>query len=195
MMSKTILTDVDGVLLNWHGLFAQWMSERGYVQDPAVKSYDLGERYRMPKEWIQAEAARFNTSAAVGFCAAERDSAHYVERLGNRGYKFVAITAMGGDKYSRELRIRNLRDIFGDVFLDFIFTDLNASKDAILKQYEGGEHWWIEDKLSNAEAGLQFGLRPILIRHDHNAHCDSDDILCVDNWKQIFAIITGEEYV
>lgn len=194
-MDKIILTDVDGVLLDWHGLFRRWMTEQGYAEIEGFTGYNLAKRYGMEEEKMRALVRRFNTSAAVGFCSPERDAAHYVRRLGEKGWKFVCITAMGGDRFSEQLRIMNLERIFGHVFINHYFVDLNAPKDHILELFAGTEHWWVEDKLANAEAGLKYGLRPILIKHDHNAHYESDEILCVDNWKQAFAIITGEEYI
>lgn len=194
-MDKIILTDVDGVLLNWHSMFRRWMSEQGFVEDTESRCYSLAKKYKMEDASMAAMVRQFNKSAAVGFCPPERDAMHYVRRLGERGYKFIAITAMGGDRYSEQLRIQNLERVFGHVFINHHFVDLNASKDHVLELFHGSEYWWIEDKLSNAEAGLKYGLRPILIRHDHNSHCDSDDILIVDSWKEAFVHITGEETI
>lgn len=191
-MDKIILTDVDGVLLDWHSMFRRWMADQGFTPDSAKSHmYSLAESYGLPEEQTRALVTRFNQSAAVGFCPPERDAVHYVQRLGELGYKFICITAMGGDRFSEQLRVQNLERIFGHVFINHHFVGLNASKDHVLELYGGTEYWWIEDKLSNAEAGLKFGLRPILIKHDYNAHCDSDDILIAENWKQAYAYING----
>lgn len=194
-MEKVILTDVDGVLLDWNSLFKRWMEERGFAESKDYTGYSLAIRYGLEEERMRALVKQFNTSAAVGFCPPERDAVHYVKRLGERGYKFICITAMGGDRFSEQLRIQNLERIFGRVFINHYFVDLNAPKDNILELFTGTECWWIEDKMANAVAGLKHGLRPILIRHDHNSDFDSEEILCVDSWKQVYAIITGEEYM
>lgn len=194
-MEKIILTDVDGVLLNWHGMFRRWMEELGFVEDPGQTCYSLAKRYKVEESEMSQLVKQFNRSAAVGFCPAERDAVHYVRRLGELGYKFIAITAMGGDRYSEHLRIQNLERLFGHVFINHFFVDLNAPKDHVLELFNGSEHWWVEDKLTNAEAGLKYGLRPILISHDHNSHYESDEILVADNWKQAFMYITGEEHI
>jgi FMN phosphatase YigB (HAD superfamily) len=193
-MDKIILTDVDGVLLDWHAMFRSWMTTKGFVEDTSSKCYSLAKKYNLEESVSSALVRQFNTSAAVGFCGPERDSIHYVRRLGEKGYKFVAITAMGGDRFSEQLRIQNLERLFGHVFINHYFVDLNAPKDHVLELFRGTEYWWIEDKLSNAEAGLKYGLRPILISHDHNSHYESDEILVADNWKQAYTYITGEQY-
>lgn len=194
-MTKTILTDVDGVLLDWHSMFRRWMKDNGFSENTRETGYSLAKKYGLEEPAIAKLVRHFNQSAAVGFCPPERDAVHYMRRLGDRGYSFIAITAMGGDRFSEQLRIQNLERLFGKVFTNHHFVDLNASKDDVLALFTGTEAWWIEDKLSNAEAGLTHGLRPILLRHEHNSHCDSEDILVVDSWKEIFTIITGEQHL
>jgi hypothetical protein len=44
-MDKLILTDVDGVLLNWEYAFNIWMQRHGYKLGKNANSYDMGERY------------------------------------------------------------------------------------------------------------------------------------------------------
>ena len=48
---------------------------------------------------------------------------------------------------------------------------------------------WVEDKPENAHCGLEMGLNPYLIAHDHNA--EEKVIPRVQNWKQLYEIITG----
>ena len=194
MTEKLILTDVDGVLLDWDAQFAKWMTIRGYSGLVNPTSYDMAERYGIEPKIIYKMVEQFNCSAAFGFCEAYRDAIPYVRMLANRGYKFHAITSMGGDEYSRRLRGHNLREWFGDgVFVDFTALPLQGGKKEILSQYAGSGLWWIEDKLENAEVGLEVGLRPILMSATHNEHYDGEDIIIADNWKEVHNIISDEE--
>ena len=36
-----ILTDCDGVLLNWENSFIKWMTEQGFIAEPGNASYDM----------------------------------------------------------------------------------------------------------------------------------------------------------
>jgi FMN phosphatase YigB (HAD superfamily) len=197
-MNKIILTDVDGVLLNWHEPFQRWVNEEhGLVggTDPEHRVYSLATRYGIDEERMHQLVLEFNRSAAVGFLPPYADSLHYVKRLAEKGWKFITITSMGGNRYSEQLRIMNLERVFGHVFIDHNFIDLNVPKDDILRLFAGTEHWWIEDKPCNAEAGIALGLRSILLRHDHTEEYENNELLIVDRWKHIYAIITGEEYI
>jgi FMN phosphatase YigB (HAD superfamily) len=93
---KIILTDVDGVLLDWEWAFSVWMQERGFtLTADNKKSYYLHHHYNDLTQ-VQAKALvkQFNESAAIGFLPALRDSVYYVKRLHEEhGYTFHAITS------------------------------------------------------------------------------------------------------
>ena len=82
-MSKTILTDCDGVLLDWEKGFEIWMGEQGYVKIPDfdVTAYGLSVHYGMTKEKIKKLIREFNSSAAIGYLKPFRDATRYVPAL------------------------------------------------------------------------------------------------------------------
>ena len=63
---KVILTDVDGVLLNWEWAFKGWLAEHFWVRygrelvqiDP--DSYDMGVRYGLTDEQCREYVVMFN---------------------------------------------------------------------------------------------------------------------------------------
>lgn len=194
-MTKLILTDADGVLLDWEWAFKVWMTERGYQFEEAGKNnYYLHHHYKdTTKEEIKKLVKFFNESAAIGFLPALRDSVHYVKRLHEEhGYQFRVITSLSLDKNAGRLREMNLRKLFGDAIESVICLDTGADKDQALEPYRNSKMWWIEDKPENADVGQKLGLRSILIEHGHNM-----DHLClypiVKNWKEVYEIITKEQ--
>jgi len=93
-----------------------------------------------------------------------------------------------------QLRCQNLNNLFGfETFETIEFLDIGADKDKALSKYEGSGYYWIEDKAKNAEAGLQFGLKPILIDHLHNQDYHHPAIPRVQNWAEIADIILSNE--
>lgn len=193
---KTILTDVDGVLLDWNLQFNAWMVSQGYIEiDEHTDKYELELRWGMSRKQIDDLVHQFNRSAAIAFLPPWKDAAHYVRRLAERGYHFITCTSMGGDRYSEALRVYNLERIYGRIFTQHHFLPLNTCKREVLGLYAGTGMWWIEDKILNAEDGLSLGLRPILVRHSHNESYEKDDILCARDWQSVFKYITGGEYV
>ena len=117
MTNKLILTDADGVLLDWEWAFSVWMREKGYTMTEGAKtSYYLHEHYQeLDQKDAKKIVKQFNESAAIGFLPALRDATYYVKRLHEEhGYKFRVITSLSKNKDAQRLRDMNLRKIFGD---------------------------------------------------------------------------------
>lgn len=194
-MEKIILTDCDGVLLDWMSEFRIWMINHGYEYQPnRDHEYHLHNQYKdVPAEDIKHIVCTFNESAAIGFLPAFKDSAHYVKRLyEDHGYRFRVITSLSLDKSATVLRESNLHDIFGNAIESVICLDTGASKDAELEQYRDSGMYWIEDKYENFKAGMNLGLNSILVEHNHNNYYDTAGGHRVPNWKEIYKIITKE---
>jgi hypothetical protein len=195
-MNKLILTDADGVLLDWEWAFSVWMRERGYtLTADNKKSYYLHHHYNeLDEKDAKKIVKQFNESAAIGFLPALRDSTYYVKRLHEEyGYQFRVITSLSLDKDAQRLREMNLRKIFGDAIESVICLATGADKDEALAPYEGSGQWWIEDKPQNADVGHKLGLKSILVEHGHNMHHQCAYPV-VKNWKEIYELITADKY-
>lgn len=190
---KTILTDCDGVLLDWEAAYHNWMAQHGYtLVKPGV--YEMEVAYGISKKESKNLIKVFNESAWMGFLPALRDARSGVARLVEAGYEFVCITSLSLDEKARMLRISNLKNIFGkDVFVDVVCLDTGADKDEELVKYQNSGLYWIEDKTENAECGLKYGLKSILITHEHNKDCNNKDIVRCDTWAEIVNTIIEDE--
>ena len=182
---KIILTDCDGVLLDWETAFHKWMGAKGYVKK-ADAIYDISETFGIEKTEGKRLVKEFNESAWMGYLKPLRDARSGVARLYEAGYRFHCITSLSLDTKAKRLRLMNLENVFGKgVFKELICLDTGADKDHILEEYEGSGFYWIEDKTENAICGLQFGLKPILIHHAHNVDCDHEDVIVCQDWNDI----------
>ena len=196
-MNKVILTDADGVLLNWEYAFTCWMEQHGHTQvENANFLYNIGQRFGLESNNMGHRLVKqFNESAAIGFLPALRDAVYYVKRLHEEhGYTFRCITSLSLDKNAYKLRKMNLEKLFGETaFEELVCLDTGGDKDEALEQYRDSGLYWIEDKLSNAVLGLDLGLNSILVEHGFNMHDDLPEGMtkCV-NWKEIYNHITGE---
>ena len=189
-MNKIILTDVDGVLLNWEWAFTTWMEQHGYTQvENGNTYYNVYERFGISEAEGKQQVKIFNESAAIGFLPALRDSMYYVKRLHEEhGYVFRAITSLSLDPSAYKLRKMNLEKLFGSTaFEDILCLDTGADKDEALDPYSDTGLFWIEDKMENAIAGLEVGLNPILIEHGYNMDYSVPVGMkkCL-NWKEIY---------
>ena len=195
-LKKLILTDADGVLLDWEWAFNVWMQEHGFEEVPGSKlNYDMSMRYGIPKEQVRKLIRLFNESAAIGFLPALRDAMYYVKRLHEEhGFRFHCITSLSLDPNAQKLREMNLNKLFGtSAFERIVCLDTGADKDEVLQEYEGTGCYWLEDKIENAEAGYRAGLRSLLVEHGHNMHHYHEGITTVKNWKEIYQLITDQE--
>lgn len=188
---KVILTDADGVLLDWKYAFQVWMDSHGHTQTKE-DIYDAGEQYGLTKPDAKRLVKMFNESAAIGFLPPLRDAIHYVRMLHEKhGYVFHCITSLSTDNHACELRTQNLKRLFGQTaFEKFIYLDTGADKDEALANYKNSECFWIEDKAENADCGHIMGLNSLLVRHHHNVNYKGPAKV-VGNWKEIYEIITG----
>ena len=194
-LDKLILTDCDGVILDWEYSFNVWMQEHGFEEVEGSKlNYDMAIRYNISRDQVVKLIRMFNESAAIGFLPAQRDATYYVKRLvEEHGYRFHCITSLSLDPNAQRLREMNLNKIFGDqAFEKIICLDTGAPKDDVLEDYQGTGLLWVEDKWENAVTGYDYGLRPLLIEHGHNMDKSHPGITTVKNWKQIYELVTGQ---
>jgi hypothetical protein len=193
-LDRLILTDCDGVCLDWEWAFNVWMGEHGFEEVPGSKvNYDMSIRYGISKDQVRKLIKVFNESAAIGFLPAMRDAMYYIKRLHEEyGFRFHAITSLSLDPNAQKLREMNLHKLFGDAFERIVCLDTGADKDEALEEYEGTGCYWVEDKPENAEAGYRLGLKPLLLEHGHNMHHYHEGIRLVKNWKEIYQAVTDQ---
>ena len=195
MKNKIILTDADGVLLDWEYSFDVYLRTHGFnkVEGGNLK-YDIGKRYGIEREQGKKLIKMFNESAHIGFLPPLRDAMYYVKRLHEEhGYVFHAITSLSKNEDACELRRMNLKKLFGaTAFEKFVFLDTGADKDDALEPYRGSGYYWIEDKIVNCEVGHDLGLKSLLMEHGHNMDYENPHIPRVRNWKEIYEVVTNQ---
>jgi FMN phosphatase YigB (HAD superfamily) len=206
--NRIILTDVDGVLLEWEHHFTEWMLQRSYFDnevgegyvgkkiypykllDNKENTYEMADRFGLTKTEVRKEIREFNKSAWMGNQAPMPDSQTWVKLLAAEGWTFVPITSQTSDIPAQLLRKKRLGELFGDhIFTNYHILDTGADKDSALAEFHNTGLYWVEDKPKNALAGLKYGLKTILIDHPYNRNFNHPDIIRVNNWKQIHEIL------
>jgi FMN phosphatase YigB (HAD superfamily) len=194
LSEKVILTDVDGVLLDWLFAYTQWMDKHGYtVVKGGENEYDVTKRYGLGQVEKERLVRMFNESAWIRKLPPLRDAIKYVKKLHeDHGYVFRVISSLSNDYYAQHLRTKNLIEMFGpSVFESFVYLDTGADKDEALEQYRDSGCFWIEDKPENAILGQKIGLKSILVAHDFNNVKEAQWLPRVATWKEIHEIIAG----
>jgi FMN phosphatase YigB (HAD superfamily) len=204
--NRIILTDVDGVLLEWEHHFTKWMLQKSYFDDKGNRyfphkllpnkqdEYEMANRFGVSKKEIRALIREFNRSAWMGTQRPMEESQTWVKLLAAEGWTFIPITSQTSDIPAQQLRKRRLGELFGDqVFTNYHILGTGADKDSALAEFHGTGLYWVEDKPHNAVAGLKYGLKPILINHEYNRDFQHPDVIRVNNWKQIHEILSGKK--
>jgi len=198
MAQKYIITDIDGVVLDWEEGFSVWMEHHGHEKVEGYQfKYNIGDRYGMTYEQGSKMVKQFNESAAIGFLPPLRDAQYFIKKLHEQHrYKFVALTSLSLDPYAKALRERNLKKLMGDAFERVICLDTGADKDEDLKELASKKKYancfWIEDKPENMHAGVKVGFKGILMEHGHNMNIKVDGFVA-KNWEGIYNHIIGQE--
>lgn len=184
---KTILTDIDHVVLVHGDAFVDWLSKykcqkfkdvnwRNYKNFEDFLNTDSDLAYKIVNE--------FNTSKFFGELKPGYKSEEVIPKLYNNGYKFVAITACGDSDKIADLRRKNLETYFPGIFRDLICVNRSSDKRKYLESYDSSI--WVEDTYSNAIMGYECGHTSFLIDHYHNQDCGDDEhIIRVNDWEDI----------
>lgn len=184
---KYILTDIDGVCLDWQTQFEKFLKfyypHLEPTKDPTARRQHMSD-----------EMEQFITSAWMGWCEPLRDAVEILTKFKQEGYQVHGCTAMGFDPYAISLRKINLERHFPNVFdrLDTTLGGPGAQKEAWLEQYRGKDCVWVEDKWENAISGASMGIKTFLMKQSYNAHYDDNRIRKVDNWQQIHYYINKQ---
>lgn len=193
-MKKIILTDADGVLVNWNKAFSEFILSKGYKQLPDTdEEYSLAARYGISAKESKDLVKEFNESENIAYLQPFADSVKYVKKLADLGFKFIVISSLSDSPAAKEYRTKNLLNIFGDVFINIVCIETGANKLNTLMSWSDTGFYWIEDHTNQAEAGYEAGLKPILINHSYNEQYETNlfpKVSIQHPWKEIFGIIS-----
>ena len=204
--NRIILTDVDGVLLEWENHFTKWMLQRTYFDkrgsrvhpyrllEDKENTYEMADRFGVTIPEVRKEIREFNRSAWMGTQRPMPDSQTWVKLLHAEGWTFIPIKSQTSDKPAQELRKRRLEELFGkQVFSNYHILGTGADKDSALAEFHNSGLYWVEDKPKNALAGLNYGLKVLLYDHPYNQDFNHPEITRVNNWQDIHKIVTGKK--
>jgi FMN phosphatase YigB (HAD superfamily) len=196
---NTILTDVDGVLLDWSTEFERFMKRRGHRPLPDTSHhYRLSLRYPdLNDAEVHTMVDQFNKSDYLRYLPPWKDAVEYVRKLNGLGYQFVCITAMSSHKSAIDHRKYNLDSLFGPGVFDhnhMVCLSVGSSKHNALSTWQGKNFWWVDDHFRHAESGYELGLRSILMNHSHNEHFRTDLFPRANSWEEIYDMIVNDNY-
>ena len=190
MKNRHILSDADGVLLDWNHGFQNYMTELNYPRLPDTDGYyNISSRHGVSYEEARKHVTEFNHSRAIASLRPFADAVEYVQKLANLGFRFTVVTSLSSSAHAKVNRPINLHNLFGEVFDEIVCLEQGANKHVELTRWTDTGYFWIEDHTEQAEAGYKAGLRPLLINHPYNKDYRTDHFPIVNfhnPWKEIY---------
>lgn len=197
MKNKVILTDVDGVCLDWSHAFLRFMKNEKCLDPVRTDICSLRDKYGVSYEELSDLFVEFDESKYIETMSPYKDSIKYIRKLHEEfGYVFHAISAIGGSENTQISRVKNLNSLFGFGVFEEVFCfgpisaedimDFKPCKRKYLEKYRDTGCLWVEDNIYHARDGFNLGLQAVLFDTPYNQNCFFPNIPRVKNWAEIY---------
>jgi hypothetical protein len=183
-MRNVILTDIDGVVVEWLAAFKHWMEVEHNQIMSDVQSFDMLVKYpNLEPKQVFACINEFNESDHISNLIPTNDSYEVINDLATKGFTFIAISSLSDKPNALANRTANLNHYFGNAFSEVICLKTGMKKDEILAKYHDAL-CWVEDHPVNADAGVALDIPSFLMNQHHNKGQETK-AMRVDSWKDI----------
>lgn len=190
-----VITDVDGVLLDWESAFEGWMTKhRNVVPNHSLSpnTYNMEDKYGLKDQEILSHINEFNATVAFGHLAPVRDALEVVPGLlGTERFDWFWLSCArpDGDSDGHETAIRrffNIKDVFGYP-MQGLCLKVRESKVSALKTFDPHKSVFIEDSLAHAMEGARAGFCTFLLDYPYNQTPNKmpNAIVRVRSWADI----------
>jgi uncharacterized HAD superfamily protein len=177
-----LLTDVDGVLLDWVKTFGEYAKAQGYnLRQEHPTTWEMTEWFGADIDTIRRLITEMNSSKIFAEIPPFEDAMKVLPKLAEK-YDLVAITCCSDDATTVARRKKNLEVLKVD-FKDVHCLKFTESKKDLLSSYH--TTLWVEDRFEGAKSGVETGHKSFLINRPYNLHENHDEIVKVDSWHQI----------
>lgn len=179
-----ILTDLDNTLFDFAPHFEEWAEKQGHriLKGVINKTYEFQDMFLDPIDVEEMLQPFFECDHTMSNFPALANTIEPVQRLREKGYEFVGITACNPRDGLDRLRHQNLKNLFGFDFEQVYVTGYSLPKSTILKNYEPS--FWVEDNLHHATEGAALGHTVFLIDQGYNQGVDGP-FTRVKDWLEI----------
>lgn len=190
---KIILSDIDGVMLDWMGGFSKWLNARfGWVEKPGSEIYySVMDRFAELNNvsTVIELVTQFNNSDEFGqleyFADAESGVNLLRERMGDK-VVIVPVTQIGNTPRSRALRQKNLTDRFGADLFDFnlMYTfDLSEGKHRAFTRWQDSGILFIDDHAKHCQDAHEHGIHTFMFGTTYNLDDSIGGVRRVNCWE------------
>lgn len=190
-MDKIILTDIDGVVFDWHTAFVKWMELQGYSSTGVIHhDAEIHNEFGISLQEATVKREEFNASMSCSILEPMRQAEVWIKKLHEEGFHFIAVTSLSDKPIAQYYRYLNIEDYFEtDVFVDVRCLPAGAPKLDVLSEFENSKLIFVDDRISNLEDALKVGLTPVMMKHAYNIHYTNQKVHQVANWHDIYKYV------
>ena len=191
IVDKIILTDIDGVVFDWHTAFVKWMELQGYSSTGVIHhDAEIHNEFGISLQEATVKREEFNASMSCSILEPMRQSEEFIKKLHAEGFHFIAITSLSDKPIAQYYRYLNIEDYFEtDVFIDVKCLSAGAPKLDALQEFQNSRLLYVDDRISNLEDALKLNLKPIMMKHAYNIHYNNGRVHQVANWSDIYKYV------
>jgi DNA-binding beta-propeller fold protein YncE len=201
MNKPTILTDVDGVLLNFLKAFSEFLKSKSLFKEEfefKIKGneyFDLKELITLscPVE-CESIINEFYLSKEIGKLKEQQDGLTDIIQSLNNDFNLICITCIGTTEHLKEQRQKNLINVFGDCFKEIHCINITDSKEDLIsslsKKYD--VITYVDDRLKHINEAINAGVKPILFIQGYPHNEESNEYYVANCWHDIKSIISSE---
>lgn len=185
-----LLTDVDGVLLDWVKIFGQFAQSKGFtlfMEHP--QTWGMNEWFGADANAIRSLISEMNSSEIFAKLPPFTDALKVLPELA-RTHDLVAITCCSNDTKTIQRRKENLK-VLDVKFKEVHCLNFTDSKKELLAAYP--KTLWVEDRFEGAKSGVETGHDAFLINRSYNQDEHHEEIIKVDSWHQIQKYLQGKK--
>lgn len=189
-----IITDIDGVLLDWNNGFDVWLKNVKHIKgkhDCAPTTYGMQDKYNLTDKQILTLINEFNSTEDFGHLQGIRDAVDVVPNIiSDEQFDWFWISCFlpvnGSNQLVRERRNRNIYTSFNR-YIPGICLELRESKINSLMTFDANNSIFVEDSLHHAQDSAECGFKTFLIDYPYNQSEKplSSKIIRVKTWAEI----------
>lgn len=199
-MKKTLLTDCDGVLLNWLSGIPQFLASQGLDSSHVQKRLDGNQFVPITElfmtdnedEALEQMHAYQRSDVLKALPVMEPGSEEFVKRLSD-DYEIIVVTSFSEDKQAHRNRADNLELRYGSAISDLICLAPFANKTDALKDLAKSRdaRIWLDDQVKHVYHGINAGIESYQFSFGMECGRNTGEVPEIESWREVEKLLSS----
>ncbi len=203
-MKKTLVTDCDGVLLQWLTHVPDFVEDLGldasHLKDclkgnQFIPFFDLFAATNEKEAFERLEA--YQTSEYLKKLPVIENGSEKVISDLSKEYEIIVVTSFSENPIAQKNRAENLELRFGNSISDLICLPQSADKTEVLKDLAKSRDVkiWLDDQIKHVHHGINAGIDSYQYTHGMECGRNTGEVKEIDSWKKVHSMFLNEDLV